>query len=82
MAEGFAVGDWIERLAELLPPLAQVQKPFLREDQEQYGRVIILRDGEPPPFPLDDLRLLYDEARNGSPMGFGTESRKGGRVER
>ena len=25
MADGFAAGDWIERLAQLLPPLAQAQ---------------------------------------------------------
>ena len=70
MADGFAVGDWIERLAELLPPLERVQKPFLREDQERYGRVIELRDGGPPPFPLEDLCLLYDEARNGRLMSM------------
>ena len=69
MADGFAVGDWIERLAELLPPLAQVQEPFLHEYQERHGRVIELRDGGPPPFPLEDLRLLYDETRNGRLMG-------------
>ena len=31
MADGFAVGDWIERLAQLLPPLARAQEPYLRE---------------------------------------------------
>ena len=35
MADGFAVGDWIERLAKLLPPLERVQGPFLREYQER-----------------------------------------------
>ena len=64
MADGFAAGDWIERLAHLLPPLAQAQEPYLREYQEQHARVIVLKDGEPPPFPLDDLCLLYDEVRN------------------
>ena len=66
----FEAEAWIERLAELLPPLARVQEPFLREDQERYGRVIDLRDGGPPPFPLDDLRLLYDEVRNGRLLGM------------
>ena len=61
---------WIERLAQLLPPLAQVQEPFLREYQERYARVIDLRDGGPPPFPLDDLRLLYDEVRDSRPWGL------------
>ena len=66
----FEAEAWIERLAQLFPPLARVQEPFLREDQERYGRVIELRDGGPPRFPLDDLRLLYDEARNGRLMGM------------
>ena len=70
MAAGFAVGDWIERLAQLLPPLARVQEPYLREYQERYARVIDLRDGKPPPFPLDDLRLLYDEVRNARLWGM------------
>ncbi len=58
---------WIERLAQLLFPLAQAQEPFLRQYQERYGRVIKLRDDRPPPFPLDDLRLLYDEVRDSRP---------------
>ena len=29
-----------------------------------------LRDGRPPPFPLEDLCLLYDEARNGRLWGM------------
>ena len=61
---GFDVEDWVERLARLLPPLAQAQEPYLRDCQERHGSVIDLRDGRPPPFPLDDLRLLYDEVRN------------------
>ena len=70
MGAGFAVGDWIERLARLLPPLVQAQEPYLREYQERYARVIDLRDGKPPPFPLDDLRLLYDEVRNAGLWGM------------
>ena len=70
MAAGFAVGDWVERLAHLLPPLAQAQEPYLREYRERHARVIDLRDGGPPPFPLDDLRLLYDEVRNAKLWGM------------
>ena len=66
----FDAEPWIERLAQLLPPLARVQKPFLHEYQERYGRVIKLRDGGPPPFPLEDLRLLYDEVRDSRPWGL------------
>ena len=60
----FDAEAWIERLAQLLPPLAQTQDPYLREYQERYARVIDLRDGRPPPFPLEDVCLLYDEVRN------------------
>ena len=61
---------WIERVAQLLPPLARAQEPYLREFQERHARVIDLRDGRPPPFPLDDLRLLYDEVRNSRRWGM------------
>lgn len=61
---------WIERLAQLLPALAQKHEPYLREYQERYARVIKLRDGKPPSFPLDDLRLLYDEVRDSRPWNL------------
>ena len=66
----FDLEAWIERLAQLLPPLAQAQEPFIREYQERYGRVIDLRDGGPPPLPLEDLRLRYDEVRDSRPWGL------------
>ena len=69
-AAEFDAEAWVERLAQLLPPLAQAQEPFLREYQERHARVIDLRDGKPPPFPLEDLRLLYDEVRNGRLWGM------------
>ena len=67
---GFDVEAWIERLAQLLPPLAQTQGPFLREYQERYARVIDMTDGKPPRFPLEDLRLVYDEVRDSRPWGL------------
>ena len=70
MADGFAAEDWIERMAQLLSPLAQAQEPYLREYQERHARVIDLRDGGTPPFPLDDLCLLYDEVRNSRLWGM------------
>ena len=69
---GFDAEAWVERLAQLLPALAQAQEPYLREYQEWYARVIVLRDGEPPPFPLEDVRLLYDEVRDSRPWGLET----------
>ena len=67
---GFDAEAWIERLAQLLPPLAQAQEPYLREYQERYARVVVLRDGEPRPFPLEELRLLYDQVRDSRPWGL------------
>ena len=61
---------WIKRLAQLLSPLAQAQEPFLREYQERYARVIKLRDDRPPPFPLEDLCLLFDEVRDSRPWNM------------
>ena len=55
MTVGLAAGDWIERLARLLPPLAQAQEPCLRQYQYRHARVIVLRAGE---LPLDDLCSL------------------------
>ena len=66
----FDAEDWIERLAHLLPALAKVQEPYLREYQQCHARVIDLRDGGTLPFPLDDLRLLYDEVRDSRPWGL------------
>ena len=48
------------------------QEPYLREYQERHARMIVLRDGEPPAFPLEDLRLLYDEVRNSRLWGMET----------
>ena len=62
--------NWVARLAQLLPALEQAQGPYLREYQDRYSRVIDLRNGKPPPFPLEDLRLLYDEVRDCRPWGL------------
>ena len=69
MREGFAVGDWIDRLAQALPALAEVQEPYLRDYRERHARMIVVNEGEPPPFPLDDLRMLYEEACFGRMRG-------------
>ena len=66
----FDAEAWIERVAQLLPPLARVQEPYLQEYRERYARVIDLRDGRLPPFPPDDLRLLYEEVRNSRRWGM------------
>ena len=71
MAE-FAAGDWIDRLAQVLPGLAEVQEPYLREYWEQHPRVHRVgggRDGNQPAFPLDDLRDLYARAHHSHVFG-------------
>ena len=71
MAE-FAAGDWIDRLAQALPGLAEAQEPYLREYWEQHPRVhdaVGERDGTQPAFPLDDLRDLYAIARHSHVFG-------------
>ena len=61
---------WIGRLAQVLPSLAKVQESYLCDFQERHACVIDLRDGRRPPFPLEDLCLLYDEVRNGRFWGL------------
>ena len=51
----FNAEAWIERLAQLLPPLAQAQEPFLREYLERYGRVIDLRGRQTAALPAGGL---------------------------
>ena len=68
-SEEFVVGDWIDRLAPALARLAEAQEPYLREYQERCARVIVLKDGEPPPFPLDDVRMVYAAARHSRVWG-------------
>ena len=68
----FAAGDWIDRLAQALPGLAEVQEPYLREYGKQHPRVHSAgggRDGKQPAFPLDDLRGLYAMARHSHVFG-------------
>ncbi len=65
----------------MLPPPAQAQEPFLHEYRERYARVIDLRDGRPPPFPLEDLCLLYDEVRNRTARLLGTDKASEQRIK-
>ena len=60
MPDGFSDADWIDSLARALPVLAEVQEPYLREYYEQNPRTHVVR----PPFPLDDLRVLYAMAHH------------------
>ena len=64
-AEEFSAGDWIDRLAQVLPDLAEEQKPYLSEYRKHDPRADFElggRDGNPLAFSLDDLRDLYARA--------------------
>ena len=66
-AEGFSAGNWIDRLAQALPGLAETQEPYLEEFRERNASARIAlrgRDGTPLTFPLDDVRILYSRARH------------------
>lgn len=61
-AEEFSADDWIDRLAQTLPDLAEEQKPYLREYSKHYPRThfeLRKRGDNPSVFRLDDLRDLY-----------------------
>ena len=61
-AEEFSVGDWIDRLAQALPDLAEEQKPYLSEyrNYDPRAHFELRRQGDNPSvFRLDDLRDLY-----------------------
>ena len=64
-SSGFSVGDWIDRIAAALRNLAKTQEPFLQEYYKQNPPVHLVVEepsGNPPAFPLDELRDLYTMA--------------------
>ena len=71
-SEEFAAGNWIDRLARALRKLAEAQEPYLQEYYSKNPRVHVVfeeRGGNPPPFPLDDLRELYARACHSNVFG-------------
>ena len=71
-AAEFAVGDWIDRLAPALSKLADAQKSYLQEYYRENPRVHVvfdMRGGNRPPFPLDDVRMLYAMACHSHVLG-------------
>ena len=68
----FSADEWIDRLARALPGLAEAQEPYLQEYYRQNRGVDVVyggRDGDPPDFPLDDLRDLYLMGHHGNASG-------------
>ncbi len=65
--------DWIERLVETLPILAEAQEPYLQDYWRHHPRTFTIMGGrDMTPFPLDDVRMLYERARYS--RRFGEES--------
>ena len=62
----FSADGWIDRLAKVLPRLAEAQEPYLAHYPSFRLRTIDRLTGRNPTggaFPLDDLRMLYARAR-------------------
>ena len=71
-AAEFVAGDWIDRLALALRSLAEAQESYLSEYYGQSRRLQIVfgeQGGNPQPFPLDELRLLYARAYYSKDVG-------------
>ena len=70
--DDFSTETWIERLASALPKLAKIQEPYLEAYQQQNPQVhhvYVNRQGIPPSYPLDDLRILYAKAYHSGTFG-------------
>ena len=62
--EEFDRENWIYRLALTLPPLVEVQEPYLQDYWRHNPRTHTIVDGrDETPFPLDDVRMLYERSR-------------------
>ena len=72
-AMAFDTAAWMDRLAEALDGLEKAQEPYLQAYWERNPRTRLIVDGrDETPFPLDDLRMVYADARHS--RRFGTES--------
>ena len=70
----FDTAAWINRLAEALEGLKRAQEPYLLAYWERYPREQIFVNGrDETPFPLDDLRMVYAEARHSGRIGTESE---------
>ena len=66
----FDTGDWIERVVAALCPLAKAQDTYLHAYWQYHPREQLIVDGrDETPFPLDDLRMVYAEARYSQTFG-------------
>lgn len=69
----FDVEDWLDRMVAALGALAKAQEPYLYAYWQHHPREQLIVDGrDETPFPLDDLRMVYAEARYS--RNFGREA--------
>ena len=60
----FDAGGWIERLVVALRALAKAQERYLQAYWQHHPRAQLIVDGrDETPFPMDDLRMVYWQAR-------------------
>ncbi|MXX06210.1 MAG: hypothetical protein F4234_03435 [Gammaproteobacteria bacterium] len=61
---------WVDRLALILPKLSKAQVPYLEEYWKHRPRTRrIVNDKDVTPYPLDDVRMVYAEARHSRKAG-------------
>ena len=69
-SKGFDAGDWIDRVAAALRALALAREPYLQAYWQHNPREQVIVDGrDETPFPLDDVRMVYAEARYSRSFG-------------
>lgn len=69
-SKGFDASDWIDRVAAALRALALAQEPYLQAYWQHYPREQTIVNGrDETPFPLDDVRMVYSEARYSRSFG-------------
>ena len=73
-SKAFDHNDWIDRLAGALAALAKAQEPYLQAYWQHNPRKRVIVDGrDVTPFPLDDVRMVYAEARHGGDFAVETQ---------
>ena len=70
MSNAFDAQAWVEGLAAALGSLARAQEPYLQAYWQHNPRKRLIVNGrDKTPFPLDDLRMVYAQARHSRTFG-------------
>lgn len=66
----FEAEVWVDKLALILPKLSKAQVPYLEEYWKHRPRTrCFVNDKDVTPYPLDDIRTVYAEARHSRKAG-------------